>query len=201
MVFALLDGRKTQTRRKVNFGTWAPCMPERAADQWQVRDMIAYDGNGVELGKLKCPYGQVGDVMWVRETLYYDDHSGDEWCYQAGNDPVECEYEGILTRTDKVCIRSIHMPYIACRLFLKIISIRAERVQDISETDAIAEGCEMRSDGFPEEQPDESGIGLIGWDDAPEWYAWLWESIHGPESWEANPWVFVVEFEKTDRPE
>lgn len=86
------------------------------------------------------------------------------------------------------------MPKKYCRLRLEITGVRVERVQDISEEDARAEGCEM--DGqFPKEQPHPQG-GRVGWDDAREWYSDLWEKINGANSWEKNPWVWVISFKR-----
>lgn len=207
MVRALLDGTKTQTRRKVNFGNWAPWMPEKAADQWQVKDNTVYDGNGVECGTLKCPYGQVGDILWVRETLYYDDHTPC-WGYQADNEELHCEYVGILEKTYKVAIPSIHMPYIACRLFLEIKTIRVERLQDIPESDAIAEGLERWAsplhpntwEYLDYDDPKNSRQGGIGFVQPVTSYMTLWECIHGRGSWKQNPYVWVIEYKVIDKP-
>lgn len=87
------------------------------------------------------------------------------------------------------------MPRWASRITLKITGVRAQRLNDITEEEAKAEGCEME-DGFPKLQPDPSGIGEVGWDSAIEWYSDTWQSIHGPDSWDANPWVWVIEFKR-----
>jgi len=85
------------------------------------------------------------------------------------------------------------------RLTLYVSEVRVERLQDISEADAWAEGCiRGHSDDaggyFPAEEPDPSGIGWRGWDDARDWYADLWDAINGPGAWDANPWVSVTTF-------
>lgn len=97
------------------------------------------------------------------------------------------------------------MPYSVARLFLKVVDVRPERLNDISEGDAWAEGClrgEPTDNGgfFPAEILAPDGNGLIGWDDAIEWYSWLWEEINGEGSWEANPYVWVYTFERTEKP-
>ena len=98
-----------------------------------------------------------------------------------------------------------NLPRWASRITLEVTDVRVERLQDITEADAIAEGCIAESvisgyDGStiqePAEIPDPSGIGTRGWDDAREWYADLWEDINGVGSWDANPWVWVVSFKR-----
>ncbi len=158
-----------------------------------------------------CPYGKTGDRLWVRETFAIDNFQylgalaglppsdpselyfaadGEDLCAQV----PECDCSGgvILWRP------SIFMPRWASRLTLEITHVRLERVQDISEADAIAEGCEMDDDGMPKEQPHESGIGMVGWDSAIEWYSDLWDSINAARgfSWERNPWVWVIVFKR-----
>lgn len=93
------------------------------------------------------------------------------------------------------------MPRWASRITLEVTGVRVERLQDISEADAWAEGCtpgtlDDNGDPFPAEEPHPSGIGTRGWDSARDWYADLWEAINGEGSWDANPWVWVVEFER-----
>lgn len=94
---------------------------------------------------------------------------------------------------------SIHMPRWASRLTLTVTEVRVQRLQDISEADAWAEGC-IQGDAddvggfFPAEEPHHSGIGYQGWDCARDWYADLWESLHGDGAWDANPWVAAVSF-------
>ncbi len=92
------------------------------------------------------------------------------------------------------------MPSEASRLTLIVSSLRVERLQAITEADAWAEGCppgEPNDNGgrFPADEPDTSGIGLVGYDCARDWFADLWDSIYGPGSWDANQWVWVYTFE------
>jgi len=103
---------------------------------------------------------------------------------------------------------SIFMPKTACRLFLKIKSIRVERLQSISEGDAVAEGMKFTDFGknqwgdqkrgwhYSEVNSADQCLGTAKWA-----FGNLWQSINGPESWAANPWVWVVEFEKCEKPE
>jgi len=167
MVQAILNGSKTMTRRVVkNFAA-----------------------------TYECPYGQIGDVLWVRETHQYTDASLNfqpGYVYKA-TDPDWETMEGWKWNP------SIHMPKAACRLWLKVTNVRVERLQDISEEDAIAEGIERIN---PE--------GLLAFKsyavDYPATvfpyvsFQTLWHKINGRESWEANPWVWVIEFEPCEMP-
>jgi hypothetical protein len=93
------------------------------------------------------------------------------------------------------------MPRWASRITLDVIGVRVERLQGISEADAWAEGCERGAPWdngqghFPAER-DLGGGSSEGWDNARDWYADLWDSINGSGSWDANPWVWVVEFRR-----
>ena len=98
---------------------------------------------------------------------------------------------------------SIHMPRWASRITLEITDVRIERLNDISEADAKAEGCVTEEittayDGskiqVPKEIPHPSGNGWEGWDTAKDWYADIWESINGPGAWDKNPWVWCISF-------
>lgn len=165
MVRAILEGRKTQTRRAVKFqwcGSGEALMHQATFDP-------AY----------KCPYGQPGDRLWVRETFRSKQQCGEtiDWTYRA-----DCP---ALTEYLFPWKPSIYMPRRASRITLEIMSVRGERLQDISEEDAKAEGCEWSQWSFPNStRPGKSA------------YRALWESINGPGSWDQNPWVWVIEFKE-----
>lgn len=93
---------------------------------------------------------------------------------------------------------SIHMPRWASRITLTVTDVRVQRLQNISEADAWAEGCKPgelndRGEPFPAEEPHPK-CGWVGWDCARDWYADLWDSLHGPDAWETNPWVAAYTF-------
>lgn len=201
MVRALLAGTKTQTRRVVK------AQPEAEHDgepywfvggyrAWTYRstsDVLRKGGNA-----LLCPYGATGGRLWVRETFCDDWMTTDGIYYRAdGGLPGDMVDAGCTWRP------SIHMPRAASRITLEVTGVRVERLQDISEADAIAEGIE----GF--ELPECGGRFWLDYrlTDAEagcspalkspvDSYRWLWESINGPGSWDANPFVWVVEFRK-----
>jgi hypothetical protein len=151
---------------------------------------------------MPCPYGVAGDRLWVREA----------WnCLSAGTDqlispnprPNVCAVAYQATEKtrhakfpDSFLVdrwrRSIHMPRWASRITLEITAVRVERLGDISEADAIAEGCGVYSEGEWLNHV-ECGITRV------QRFHELWESINGPESWAANPWVWVIEFRKTEK--
>ena len=177
MVRAILEGRKTQTRRivKVNeAGQWV-CHAVRSClnpeESWQ-RDVMASE----------CPYGKPVDRLWVREAwCHYDlwrpgPNGYGRICYRASGDEPIASFSNV--KPDR-WRPSIHMPRWASRITLEVVSVRVERLQDISAKDAIAEGCCDPTSSTPKRA-----------------FEWLWKSINGPGSWEANPWVWVVEFRK-----
>lgn len=137
----------------------------------------------------ECPYGQPGDVLWVRETWIKQDSS---YKYLAEN----TDWKGIMKFKP-----SIHMPKAACRLFLQIKSIRVERLQDITEEDAKAEGVKHVIDKI---------TGYCGYDYLTGGYNLmttpyhgfrsLWKKINGEESWNSNPWVWVITFKQIPKP-
>lgn len=194
MVRALLDGTKTQTRRLVKGAPddWAPVQPEvysptvvdRHGDEQPGPD--AY-GAGNKDGDcwIRCPYGQPGDRLWVRETWARDDEDG-ALMYRAdlGRDMNADAWEqGRLEGVPRYRWKpSIHMPRQASRLALEVTGVRVELLHQISRGDAMAEGCP-----FANMQDGESPV---------RWYEYLWRAINGPDSWDANPWVWVVEFRK-----
>lgn len=171
MVRAILDGRKTQTRRLVKCPVWVGGI----ADDERPSYTHVY---GAVATVIPCPYGQPGDRLWVRESftlcesIRADGHRAP--LYRATS----------IVDAEAKWKPSIHMPRWASRLTLEIVSLRVERLQDITEADAILEGIEDKQmvDGVPM------------WTSAVEAYADLWDSINGEGSWAANPWVWVVEF-------
>lgn len=170
MVRAILDGRKTQTRRVCKVQWAEPMPPERAAL------LVAH----------QCPYAP-GQRLWVRETWAHiggTDVSG--WlCYRADIN----KRQDTLTRV-RTWRPSIHMPRWVSRITLEVTGVRLERVQDISEADVAAEGC----DNNPQEwNEDMNRYGV-----ARSSFAALWDSINIARGygWEGNPWVWVVEFKR-----
>ena len=178
MVRAILEGRKTQTRRKLSPKTedWLPTLSSL--------DAVKNPNSGL------CPYGYPGDRLWVRET----------WRPKGHNFPIGNAYEyrataeQDLTPTDGPWKPSIFMPRAASRITLEVVSVRVERLQDLYEDDAIAEGIEPiytdHGKYFGNYGKEEIGHLLHPF----ESYRTLWTSINGPDSWESNPWVWVVEF-------
>jgi len=219
MVRALLDGSKTQTRRAVKLqvqhdDSWVGGL--KIVHKRVTQALLTFNQlGGKPLGSdaAICPYGQPGDRLWVRETfldtqgtgIEHRDESGLRHRYAFAADCGPGSY-GDQARKDYGLKwkPSIHMPRAASRILLEIVSVRVERLQDISEADAIAEGgrfIDFGKNKFGQQQP--------GWrcdrlpcspDDAldsAKWaYANLWESINGTGSWDANPWVWVVEFKR-----
>lgn len=202
MVKAILAGRKTQTRRIVSrvsgFGS---------VRQFNVSITPGYDWQfrcrrglwqDVRMEQLLgwCPYGQVGDRLWVRETWA---RSRNNWLYRAdagnGTKPSELvdDWDWDYSCCD-IWRPSIHMPRRAARLFLEVTGVRVERLRDISESNAIAEGATEAVN--PEYDPSDPGDNLPH--SHKSVFAELWKKINGPESWDANPWVWVVEFQKTE---
>ncbi|WP_145551447.1 ASCH domain-containing protein [Yersinia intermedia] len=196
MVNAILSGRKTQTRRIMKVQPSEHFHPQTihgAMDftaHWYTPGVIDKDGYlqparkdvfGVadEDEGYTCPLGAVGDQLWVRET--WNKHGG-LLTYRADHDWIE------EMRKATVCpakwVPSIHMPRWASRINLLITGVRVERLQDISDADASAEGCKISSM--------QSGECLS------DVFARLWKSIYGEESWQANPWVWVIEFERME---
>lgn len=174
MVRALLSGSKTQTRRIVK------PQPENA---W------VDDGFG---NPIPCPYGDVFDRLWVKETYWRDDEDG-AILYAAN--PVDYElvnqnkHESGLAKYNWK--PSIFMRREYSRITLEITSVRVGRLQDISESDALAEGIELDDCGHAIRKDDP-----IAWGGAKTAYAELWESINGAGSWNANPFVWVIEFKR-----
>ena len=195
MVRAVLDGNKTQTRRVVKRLPWF----DPAGNRWLIGD-LKFNTEAVAMATLPLlsPYGRPGDQLWVRET----------WAQPAAMDPgptvyradypacVPVGYENIPPADQITWKPSIHMPRALSRILLEVTGVRVERLNDIDGRDAIAEGL--------------VDLGIEGarwhWDKCAKegyfapWRAYraLWEQINGAGSWEANPWVWVVEFKRVE---
>jgi len=185
MVKAILEGRKTQTRRFVNP---QPTFSENTGFHWKGY-MYGIGSNYAEtvsnFVNTSCPFGKVGDRLWVRESWYQKGTVGrsypDDDEYQFfGHKQAAYVADGDAPKDWTFRKRpSIHMPRWACRLVLEITNIRVELLNDITEDDAVAEG-------------------MVADDDycAEEYFSKLWNEINGwdKKGWNANPWVWVVEF-------
>lgn len=175
MVQALLAGTKTQTRRRVKLTDSGRVKSVGSAKNWHLDDPDAVHA---------CPYGPPGDLLWVRET-FCDARLGAAGRVLFSSDgDTACRWKP-----------SIHMPRELSRLSLRITEVRVQRLQEISEADAIAEGVERRGEFFGHETWRDYGDSAIAAMSPQESYRSLWESINGPGSWEANPWVWAITFE------
>lgn len=196
MVRAVLEGRKTQTRRVIKPQPVEPVMPATSFGHHGLE--VAFGPNNLMrnggLRWWRCPYGQTGDRLWVRETFRYDDYAPNEMIYQA-----DCPAQAV--KETKGIIRwkpSIHMPRQVSRITMEIAGIRVERVQEISEANAISEGTERVGNLYKcygECQDHESGHDKRS--SAIASYMSLWDFINSKKpgcSWDDNPWVWVIEF-------
>lgn len=187
MVRAILAGTKTQTRRVVKHKIIGPNPPTGIFDWHHPRtdEWMGAHGGGIKFGLTNaarlCPYGQPGDRLWVREAFYVGVEGGP--IYRACIDQGLADFvDAVRKRYGEKWVPSIHMPRWASRILLEIVGVRVERLQDINEWDAIDEGV--------------GGDVKVAPCFAVERYRALWESINGPGSWDANPWVWVVEFKR-----
>ena len=250
MVQAILDGRKLQTIRVVK------PQPEEMHSNYPipvndfVKDLETLNAKGLcnisSRGATKgmaipdCPYGQIGDLLWVRETTKVGawDHEENTvaFDYKASPELTKTPWvqfdddekfieltDKLIKKLDKLGIEpnvdeenecftykwepgqspfkwtpAIHMPKAACRIWLEITDIKIERLKDISEEDAIAEGIyeiEYKGISF-----NFSGGNPTGYAKPTGAFNALWESINGKDSWELNPWVWVITFKKVAKP-
>ena len=188
MVRAILDGRKTQTRRPIKF----PFKDHNLGCELSGNELA---GELSARNYLNSPFGKPGDRIWVRETFQgplFDFDQMDAYCKDST--PFEkaqfCVYKAdgkpapeFFDADDNLhcCWRpSIHMPRWASRITLEITDVRVERLNAITESDAEAEGITY------------TGFGDL----LVDGYRYLWKSIYGDDSWQVNPWVWVIEFKR-----
>ncbi len=199
MVRAILEGRKTQTRRVMK--------PQPSADfspitvEWYAPTVEGRDGEeqpGTEIFGVygdeegyRCPYGAPGDRLWVRETWLLD---GNVYLYKAnfGKGVLSDSWQGHWKP-------SIHMPRVASRITLEIVKVRVERVKDITRSDAILEGVSnvwSWDAGRNAEHPEHFSRALLNPYVAN--YSVLWDKINAARGlgWDVNPWVWVIEFKQ-----
>jgi hypothetical protein len=189
MIRALLAGTKTQTRRIVkpvgnddgfvlqDYGDgWWPYRSDDGESPFKEEDEIPH----------ACPYGAPGDRLWVRETWKPSHEAEGRAFYRASWGNYE---NGDRWRP------SIHMPRAASRITLEIVVVRVERLQDISEADAIAEGVIEHQTLDGRRACNIDGGPMMACGPIPAYRA-LWEQINGAGSWDENPWVWVVEFRR-----
>lgn len=193
MVQAILDGRKTMTRRVVK-GTALDWLTNGFTPEF-----ICDEGNRA------IQKYSLGDILWVRETFApyvisdFDGSGNDKctWIYKADG----AESQDILDcMEDATWKPSIHMPKSACRIFLEVVSVKVERLQDITEEDAIAEGIESEWDGNATWYKDYVNKNNMLKQAPINSFQSLWNKINGENSWSANPWVWVVEFKRIEKP-
>ncbi|HDZ9750614.1 TPA: hypothetical protein RU392_000342 [Klebsiella quasipneumoniae subsp. similipneumoniae] len=203
MVRALLDGRKTQTRRIIKDCTVGRD-PISKFIKIGKKFIGCYPEDVPELIRECCPYGVPGDRIWVRETWAEAGASAPDLKLYRANYPehVPSIYENVPPTEEIRWTPSIHMPRTASRILLEITGVRVERLNAISEEDAQAEGVGtavwFAAKGIPESEW--KSLGEHGAMQASyiNRFATLWESIYGEESWKANPWVWVIEFKRVE---
>ncbi|QJE03078.1 hypothetical protein HH212_26360 [Massilia forsythiae] len=213
MVRALLDGTKTQTRRAVKLpveydAAW--CGGWKIVHKLVTQTVEMFNRlHGAPLGTnvAICPYGQPGDRLWIREAFALsvvdpdggppdDDPENYDVIYRATDTPGGEWTDGEGNTIAAPWKPSIHMPRWASRILLEITSVRVERLQDISEADAVAEGI-AACDGLGTVEAILDLAKRMG--DCTEpvlTYATLWESINGVGSWNKNPFCWVIEFKR-----
>lgn len=190
MVRALLDGRKTQTRRvikpqppnyidELHGNEFSKRAPYKCYDS-ETNHEIGFGFQDDDDTFYRCPYGTAGDRLWVREAFHKIPGNTGACVYRAS-----CENGSERNYKFKP---SIHMPRWASRITLEITGVRVERVQDISDHDAFAEGvANQRQRESTWYEGKASGM-----------FKELWQSINGPDSWALNPWVWCVEFKNVE---
>ena len=212
-VRALLDGNMTQTRRIMKVQPsegFAPMNMALETDyeaHWYTPGIVDKDGYlqqakhdvfGVASDEegYTCPFGAVGDRIWVRETFAAGLSTKSTLAYRATHKREDLEdgfYDTIKWTP------SIHMPRWASRITLEITGVRVERLQNISERDAEAEGIDMEALFAAQDCYDcIADHNMTGRPTVTGAFKYLWESIYGEESWKANPWVWVISFKRVE---
>lgn len=190
MVKAILDGRKTQTRRviKPQIEQWKDCYAYQVKKDNNVGYPLVMRFNDLEEMNKYCPYGKVGDRLWVREGFGLLGRALSDGKPPDNEMSVIC-YRATDKNVVKHCIKwrpSIHMPRWASRITLEITDVRVERLQEITAKDCVTEGCSRTIESNPHYHPRDR-------------FKDLWNSIHKKQyRWEDNPWVWVITFRRVN---
>jgi hypothetical protein len=213
MVRAVLDGRKTQTRRMLTPHHLKMIDAAASAGECYPLESGSQHSNSQSYYREWCPFGAVGDRLWVREafrvhsratdvaTLVYKASEQQSWTQQTHRVPIEkCNKPAVVDKWTP----SIHMPRWASRITLEITGVRVERLNSISEADALTEGIRRR-ESTPVTDPAYCNYLATNLNDPQEWFdrpsdsfISLWQSIYGAESWQHSPWVWVIEFKRVE---
>lgn len=208
MVRAVLDGRKTQTRRIMTPQPTDDIQPHQFPNKSLLGWLSSLKHKHGSFTAHICPFGQPGDRLWVRETWQCTSFETNEYGHVEGVDYMReipkqkpqspawgVSYEANGFNTGDAEERgfpwrpSIHMPHWASRITLEITGVRVERLNSMTEQDAIAEGCCGGHNSIPGYQYSAT---------PHEHFHHVWQSIYGADSWQANPWVWVVEFKRME---
>lgn len=188
MVRAILEGRKTMTRRVVK-----PQPGKSCKDASETACKLLARG---------CPYGAPGDRLWVRETFWHRETFHADYLMDFRYCATEPTPPGSVDRNDYDTLEgywrklpSIFMPRLASRITLEVTGVRVERLQEISEQDALAEGVQWpKHDDF-----EPVTLNFVTFGPARIAFKELWCNIYGDASWDANPWVWVCEFRRVEK--
>lgn len=192
MVQAMQEGRKTMTRRTQGLEEINKQPDAYSVATVNIGEYVFESEAGGQKSEvtIKAKY-QKGDILWVRESFAVEGLLKNVFFYKADIG---------LPKIEK-WKPSIHMPKVAARYFQKVTNVRVERLLQISEEDAVAEGC-SKYGPFGEyrgsRHPNGGQMKYRAYSTAQRAFQCIWETINGKESWELNPWVFVYEFEVLD---
>lgn len=215
MVRAILEDRKRQTRRLVKWNRASSGLPQTHLHDfrrawvdrgfpndhgeyrnWYLHVPFAHPDDGMNGGdldpiaRIHCPYGDAGDHLWVKEPVCWSPEN-DNFYFTADNQGCGSRFYHEKRGCHPNALRSIFLPRWASRLTLEITGVRVERLQDISEADAKAEGV-LESDWEDQIPGGPLSTAYV----ARHAFESLWAKINGRNSWDANPWVWVIEFHR-----
>ena len=197
-VLGILAGRKTQTRRIIKPQPQPPGVLTQGDGNWRVLDK---KGMTKVFGwEHDCPYGKSGDQLVVKEKYAYGNFEGEEGSrlLYAADDPPADIHEDDLWEIKWLSPR--FMPWALSRITLELTEVRVQRLQDINDEDAKAEGVEPYTSFSPEQIVPGPGFGGCRLGDQPYRlpFADLWDSINGEGAWDKNPWVWALTFKRVE---
>ncbi|WP_278380957.1 hypothetical protein [Chryseobacterium arthrosphaerae] len=198
MVQAILGNKKNQTRRTQGLENINKNPEEWILDGLRIDNKFIFHKKDKSVEYFLAPKFLVGDLLWVRETFCGIIQKDESVKYHYKASVSSQFYEAVKLFWKP----SIHMPKKASRIFLEVINVKVERLQAISEEDAIAEGCSLYG-LFGEYKGSLHPVGdgrYRSYKLASSAFKNVWESINGEQSWQSNPWVWVYEFKKIENP-